>query len=70
MLAEAIAFGHGPKEQLDLAIEAGDVPPAVLDHARKQVGGQQVDVFGEEAEQQADQIVGDVVRLIPPLGEV
>ena len=59
VLAEIVALGHGVEELPDLLVEALRVVAATVHQAGEQFTGQQVNVFGKEAEQQANQVMGD-----------
>ncbi len=56
--AEVAALRHVAEQRLELAAERGRIFPRVGDEARDELVGQELDVFGEEAEEDADEEVG------------
>jgi hypothetical protein len=59
--AEVAAAGHGGEELGDLAAEAVGVVAGVVDEAAEERVGEQADVLGEHAEDEAVEEVGDGV---------
>lgn len=63
---EPAAGGHGPEQRAELLREARRLLARLLGQAGEEVGRQQTDVFGKQAEQQPNEEVGRLLRTLAP----